>query len=203
MSGEGLKLVLILGSVRNGRMADRVAKCVSNSVAKSSTMQLAVVDPLALAPSCDLNKQPMHFLQNPEQETPLWLKKTNETFQSANGFIVACPEYNGLMPPALLNLMNSVPPASFRHRPVGIVTYTMGLTGAMRALMILRPYLNELGMLCVPRYVPIPTVHQAIDDGGTCTNKLVNENLVKLIRNVEWYARAIDTFKQNGNALID
>lgn len=195
---------MILASVRNGRMADRVGKFVIKSVDKQGMKSFAVtiLDPLKVDTENKLNRQPMHFLPKSEK-APVWMHKTTEIFSKADGFLVLSPEYNGFMPPALLNTMNSVQPASFRHRPVGIITYTMGNTGAMRALNVLRPYVCELGMLCVPGLVPIPVVHEAIDEEGNCKNDLINENLRKLLGNLEWYANAIRNHLKNGNKYID
>lgn len=195
MYASRYNIVMILGSVRNGRMADRVSKCVKKAVDKNCNVTLKTLDPATVAPKLMLSQQPMHFQLDPKSESPEWMHRTKEVIEQADGFVMVSPEYNGMMPAALLNLLNCFPPTSFRHRPVGIVTYTMGNTGAMRALNVLRPYASELGMVVVPGYVPIPVVQDTIDENGNTENQLVIENMTKLVRNVEWYATAIRSYK--------
>lgn len=66
----------ILGSVRNGRMVDRVGKLLQNAL-KQNNVTPIVLDPLEADPQ-ELVKQPLHFIQNPD-EIPSWMKATHET----------------------------------------------------------------------------------------------------------------------------
>jgi len=200
--GPALNMVLILGSVREGKMVDRVSKCVLRAVEKNTKMKRRVLDPACPDVSKELNTQPLHYMQNPEA-APDWMKTMNKTIKDASAFLILSPEYNGMMPPALLNLLNSFPPISFRHRPCGIITYSMGTTGGMRALNVARPYANELGMLVVPGFVPIPSVQETIDKEGNCKNEMVNTNLTNLVKNTEWYARAIHDYHLTGHTHSD
>ena len=42
---------------------------------------------------------------------------------------IVTPEYNCSLPPALTNLLDHFPPASFRHKPATIAAYSMGPFG--------------------------------------------------------------------------
>ena len=42
---------------------------------------------------------------------------------------IVTPEYNCSLPPALTNLLDHFPPASFRHKPATIAAYSMGPWG--------------------------------------------------------------------------
>ncbi len=74
----------------------------------------------------ELVKAPLHFIKDPEKEAPEWLLEWNKKIQSADGFIMVSAEYNCGIPPALSNMLDHFPPASFRHRPCGIITYSLG-----------------------------------------------------------------------------
>ena len=42
---------------------------------------------------------------------------------------IVTPEYNCSLPPALTNLLDHFPPASFRHKPATIAAYSVGPWG--------------------------------------------------------------------------
>lgn len=70
-------------------------------------------------------KVPIHFMPKPK-DVPDWLKEANEKIKTADAFIIASAEYNSYLPPALTNMIDHFPKASFRNRPVGLLTYSTG-----------------------------------------------------------------------------
>ena len=54
------------------------------------------------------------------------MKEINEKIFGTDAVIVVTPEYNASLPPALTSTMDQFPPASYRHKPAGIVTYSLG-----------------------------------------------------------------------------
>lgn len=79
--------------------------------------------------------QPLHFMKD-KSAAPSWLLEANEEIKSADGFVVVLSEYNCGIPPALSTMMNSFPPASYRHRPCSVVTYSMGKKIHLRCLVL-------------------------------------------------------------------
>jgi len=184
-------IVVFLGTVRPGRMVERVGTAVKNIVSELG-MEPIVIDP-AEHPF-EVVKSPIHFMKDPEKEAPEWLLEMNTKIQNADGFIVVSAEYNCGIPPALANVMDHFPPASYRHRPCGIVTYSPGSFGGCRVPLILRPFISELGMVSTPTGVSIPNVHQAIEADGK-PDERIGKNLTKLVKEVGWYADALKTHK--------
>ena len=82
-----------------------------------------LADPLEI--DAPLLKQPLHFMPD-QSQAPDWLTETSSKLKNTSGFIIVCAEYNCTIPPALTNLLDYFPPAIFRHKPVSIVTYSMG-----------------------------------------------------------------------------
>ena len=82
-------------------------------------------DPLEI--DAPLLKQPLHFMPD-QSQAPDWLTETTDKLKKNNtsGFIIVNAEYNCTIPPALTNLLDYFPPAIFLHKPVSIVTYSMG-----------------------------------------------------------------------------
>lgn len=46
--------------------------------------------------------------------------------RESSGLVLVSAEYNATAPPALTNLLDHFPPASYRHKPCSIVTYSLG-----------------------------------------------------------------------------
>jgi len=73
----------------------------------------------------ELLQLPIHFMPNPN-DAPEWLKEAHDKIRSADAFLIASAEYNSVLPAALTNMLDHFPPASFRNRPVGTVSYSVG-----------------------------------------------------------------------------
>ena len=81
-------------------------------------------------------------------------------YRRADGFLVVSGEYNHGIPPALKNLLDHFLEEYF-WRPSGIVCYSAGGFGGVRAAMQLRMTLAELGMPSVPSLLPIPRIGES------------------------------------------
>ena len=77
------------------------------------------------------------------------------TCQESDGFLIVTPEYNCSLPPALTNLLDHFPPASFRHKPASIAAYSMGPFGGHWYKIILA----LTGALEVAMYVLLSVSH--------------------------------------------
>jgi len=184
-------IVIFYSSVRPNRQCERVGKFVKN-VVETNGMTAIVFDPLEMP--FEVVATPLHFMENPDA-APAWLKDANTAIQNADGFIIVSAEYNCSLPPALSNMMDHFSPASYRHRPCGIITYSMGVYGGVRASTLIRPFASELGLITVPTYVGIPSVHTNFDEEGNCQTERISTNIDKLVREVEWYANALRNHK--------
>jgi len=193
-----LKILVFLGSVRRGRMIERLRKYIETAL-ENHNMQPIIIDPATLGQSSmELNRIPLHFYADGDSDAPTWMKDLNECIRRANGFLILCSEYNCGIPPALSNLLNTFPPWSYKHRPVGIITYSTGNFGAVRVLSVLRPYLNELGMLVVPAYATIPLIQETLDeDGNVISDGQELKHIDKVLSEIKWYAKAIKAYVVN------
>jgi len=187
-------IIIFNSSVRPGRNNERVGKFVKN-VVENNGMNAVVFDPAEMP--FELVKTPLHFMANPEKDAPCWLLEANTAIKNADGYIMVSSEYNCGIPPALSNMLDHFSPASFRHRPCGIVTYSLGAFGGVRASTLIRPFASELGMITVPTYVPIPAVSTNFDEEGNCQTERISNNIDKLVKEVGWYANALGNHKKS------
>ena len=122
-----------------------------------------LVDPLEL----QLPLLDRMYKEYPAGEAPETLERLAALYRGADGFLVVSGEYNHGIPPALKNLLDHFLEEYF-WRPSGIVCYSAGAFGGVRAAMQLRMTLAELGMPSVPSLLPIPRIAEAIRRGWRC-----------------------------------
>jgi len=82
------------------------------------------IDPVAM-PFPLLTKS-MTQLQYEGLQAPDWLDAINNKLKQADSVVVVSAEYNHSIPPALSNMLDHFPPASYAYKPSGIVCYSTG-----------------------------------------------------------------------------
>ncbi|KAK3886922.1 hypothetical protein Pcinc_008958 [Petrolisthes cinctipes] len=187
---SGLRFLVFLGSTREGRQGENVAKCVIKNL-QAKNHQVELIDPLTLGGDGHVH-QPLQFRRDPSQ-VPEWMTTTNEKIKNSDALVVVTSEYNCGIPPALTSTMDQFPPASYRHKPCGIVSYSMGPFGGIRAAALARPFLSELGMISIPKVCVIPQVMGKFNGDGECLDDRVKENMTKFLEEMEWYGSAISS----------
>ena len=159
---------------------------------------LTPVDPDVL--DIPLLKKPFHFYQDRSQ-APAVLQETNQKIVDADALVMVTAEYNHSMPPALTNLMDHFPIASYKYTPSGIVCYSMGSFGGVRASIQARSFLGELGSPNCHSVLAIPTIQKTLTEGGEPVpeEERLDKNADKLITELQWYATALKNHKkENG-----
>jgi NAD(P)H-dependent FMN reductase len=152
-----------------------------------------LVDPLEL----QLPLLDRMYKEHPKGEAPESLERLAEIYRKADGFLVVSGEYNHGIPPALKNLLDHFLEEYF-WRPSGIVCYSAGGFGGVRAAMQLRMTLAELGMSSVPSLLPIPRIAQAIDEEGIAQQAIVDRSASRFLDEFIWYASALSEARAGG-----
>jgi NAD(P)H-dependent FMN reductase len=189
---DALKVVMFLGSARDNRLCTRVYKFVHQELIKSGH-DVTIFDPLEL--DLPVLRQAMAFVKD-WTTLPESLVKANETLVNSDAIIVISPEYNHSIPPALSNLLDHFPLSSYKYKVSGIVCYSPGPYGGMRAAMQLRCLLGELGTVSVPNIFGIPHASQALNENGEPLNDHMASGAKKLITQVDWYSEALRAKKE-------
>ena len=180
-----LHYAVLLGSVRRDRMGLRAARMVMAALA-SRGHAATLVDPLELRlPLLD-----RMFKEHPAGEAPQALADLARLYSDVDGFLMVSAEYNHGIPPALKNLLDHFLEEYF-FRPSGIVCYSAGRYGGVRAAMQLRMTLGELGMSSIPSLLPIPDIGHALDEEGVAADPRLVRAATRFLDEFDWYARAL------------
>src|SRR4249919_687830 len=189
---SGLSIAVLLGSVRRDRVGTRASKLIIRELERRGHL-VQLVDPLEL----QLPLLDRMYKEHPKGKAPEPLERLAEIYRNADGFLVVSGEYNHGIPPALKNLLDHFLEEYF-WRPSGIVCYSAGGFGGVRAAMQLRITLAELGMSSVPSLLPIPRIAEAIDDDGIARIPIVERSANRFLDEFLWHASALKEARVGG-----
>lgn len=187
---------VLYGSVRSHREGLRVAKYLTKAVADRGH-EAVLVDPAE-------DELPMLDKMAKEYDSPADMPpamgKLHELFERADGFVVVSAEYNHVPPPALTNMLGTFQ-TEFFYKPSGIVGYSVGSFGGVRAAMTLRCLLAELGMSSVPTILPFPKMTGLLDEAGEPTEgnaESLAKRTGKFLDEFTWYVAALAEARKAG-----
>lgn len=188
----GLTIPVLYGSVRHDRAGIRAVHWVMAALAARGHHPV-LVDAAALGlPLLD-----RMYKEYAPGTAPAPLDELAALYARADGFLVVSGEYNHAAPAALKNLIDTFLEEYF-WRPSGIVCYSAGSFGGVRAAMQLRMTLAELGMSSVPSLMPIPRIAEAIDEQGCARTEGLDASLTRFLDEFVWYANALSRERQRG-----
>lgn len=141
----------------------------------------------AAARTIDISGGKASFIDMADYEAPLYHQDTEAQngfpdsvirfralLNSHDGMMIATPEYNGFVPPLLVNMFSWVSRpyqdesanALFHGLPVGLMAASPGGLGGVRVIPRLRDYMAELGAVAVPGFVTLSHAADAFDETG-------------------------------------
>ena len=186
------KILIILGSIREGRSGKIVADWAMNHVSQRQDANFELVDlkdypmPLfdqAVTPSMMGNK-PYDL-----DSVKAWTNKIGE----ADGFIFITAEYNHSVPGALKNAIDYVY-QQWNNKAVGFISYG-SIAGGSRSVEHLRGIAAELQMADVRTAVHIPNVWAAFDDRGNLKDESIGEPISIMLDQVVKWSTALKTIR--------
>src|SRR4051794_9600989 len=187
-----LSIAILLGSVRRDRMGSRAAQLVARELERRGH-DVHLVDPLEL----QLPLLDRMYKEHPVGEAPEQLERLAALYRSVDGFLIVSGEYNHGIPPALKNLLDHFLEEYF-WRPSGIVCYSEGGFGGVRAAMQLRMTLAELGMPSISSLLPIPRIAEAISDDGIAQAPVIEKSMNRFLDEFLWHANALAEARKGG-----
>jgi NAD(P)H-dependent FMN reductase len=184
-------IAVLLGSVRRDRMGARAAQLVMRELEERGH-EVHLVDPLEL----QLPLLDRMYKEHPAGKAPEKLEHLAQLYRSVDGFLIVSAEYNHGIPPALKNLLDHFLEEYF-WRPSGIVCYSAGGFGGVRAAMQLRMTLAELGMPSIPSLLSIPRIGETLGEDGAAPDITIR-TMNRFLDEFLWYANALAKARIDG-----
>ncbi len=176
---QKLKIALIYGSTRPGRLCDKVASWAAAQISATHAFALDVIDPASPeALSTEKPGEPVNLA---------WLR---QHIGPADAFIVVTPEYNHGYPAALKSLIDSVG-AEWHAKPVTFVSYG-GISGGIRAAEQLRQVFAEIHAVTIRDSVTFSMAWEQFDADGSLKNPdRANRQMQTVLKRLAWWANAL------------
>jgi NAD(P)H-dependent FMN reductase len=162
-----VKLLVIVGSTRPGRVGRPIADWIVRQAAGHGGFDVEVADLAEI--DLPLLDEPVHpaKAQYQHQHTKDWSARV----AAADAFVFVMPEYNHSYNAALKNAIDYLN-REWAYKPVGLVSYG-GVSGGLRAVQALKPVLSALRMTPAVEAVPVPMVQSMMRDGAFAPTDIV------------------------------
>jgi NAD(P)H-dependent FMN reductase len=193
-----MTIAVLLGSVRSERMGGRAAKWVMAQL-KARGHEAVLVDAAKLELPL-LDKMWKEIKKDPPPEYAglhAKLAPLAELYARTDGYVMVSAEYNHSVPPGLSNLIDHFL-EEYGFRPAGIVCYSAGPYGGVRAAMQLRALLPEAGMVSIPSLLPIATIGKTLSEAGEDVTGSLAKSGKKFFDEFDWYVRALKVEREKG-----
>jgi NAD(P)H-dependent FMN reductase len=181
---RALFIPLILGTAREGRQSENVARFVFEQTKKRADVETELID---------VRELPMKLDDAGEQMKD---PKFSAAIERCDGLIIVTPEYNhgypGLLKHALdMNLKEYI------HKAVGICGVSAGPFGGARVIEGLLPVMRELGLVAIFEDVNFGNVAKIFDDQGNLLDQNYVRRLDKFLNELVWMARVLRHGREN------
>lgn len=177
---KGNRIVVILGSIREGRINDRIAAWVVARLGNHGFAPeiLDPADPALLA------------VQTGDAQA---IARLRARMAGADGFVIVTPEYNHAEPGHLKTLIDSVV-AEWQGRPVGLIGYG-GISGGLRAIEALRVVLAGLHAVTLRDTVSFASPWRYFDEAGQITDPEISapaeEAMADFCHRLAWWSQSL------------
>jgi len=171
-----LRVLLLVGSVRDGRRGHAVADWVRGHLAEHGALDVDVVDLLDLTLPASLDGS---------GDTDAWRARVG----AADAFVVVTPEYNHGYPGYLKTAIDAVYD-EWNGKTVAFASYG-GAAGGTRAVEQLRPVFAELHAHTVREQVVLPNVWELIDEDGQLDGTRAEGAVKTMLDQLVWWGSAL------------
>ena len=173
MSIEPLRLAIVIGSTRAGRLGPTVAAWFA---ARAAAREDFAVDVIDLADAGDL-------------------AAIAPRLDAADAFVVVTPEYNHSFPAPLKHAIDAFT-VEWRAKPLGFVSYG-GASGGVRAVEQLRQVFAELHGVTVRDSVSLHGIWRQIGpDGRLVADEGRDRAATRMLDRLAWWARVLRTARR-------
>lgn len=189
-----MKLQVIVGSTRTGRVSDRVALWVAAAAKDLEGAETEIVD-LADYPMPFFD-EPISPQYNPERVPAPEVKKFLDKLAEADGYVIVAPEYNRSFTGVLKNAIDYVD-FQMAKKPVALVAH--GSMGGAQAVASLRITLPGLMAVTTPSATYVAGQAASLfDEAGNLIDETVKNNpygpqaaLQKTLTELQWFTAAL------------
>ncbi|HST51446.1 MAG TPA: NAD(P)H-dependent oxidoreductase [Pyrinomonadaceae bacterium] len=179
-----LFIPVILGTARQGRMSENVARFVFDEIGKRRGVESELID--------------IRELDFPTGDEGLAIKnaKFSEASMRADAFVLVVPEYNHGYPGLLKHALDTNL-GEYIHKAVGICGVSAGPFGGTRVVENLLPVMRELGLVTIFWDGNFSSVQNTFDALGELKETAYVRRLDKFFKELIWMAKVLRHGREN------
>ena len=163
-----MKIQVVIGSTRAGRVGPRIGKWVETAVNQIDGFEAEIIDLAEF--NIPFFDEPISPRYNPAREIDSEAKRFMDKLAEGDGYVFVTPEYNHSITGALKNALDYLD-SQLSRKVSAIVSY--GSVGGARAAEHLKGILLEAGTGVVPQAVAIlGSPAELFDEGGVLNAKI-------------------------------
>lgn len=178
-----MKVAILIGSVRNGRLSQKAGYFVQKKlVARSIDAEII-----------DLAEYPLPIMEeriNRDPNPPANALIIADKLKKADAMILVTPEYHGSYSGVLKNALDYFLP-EFSKKVIGVVTATTGRFGGINASVQLQHVILSMGAYALPSKLIVPDLANAFDDALQPKQEILAKQAERFIDEFTWLAKAI------------
>ncbi len=173
-----LFIPVILGTTRQGRASENVAKFVFAELGKRDGVETELIDirDIALAP-------------DDEGET-IKDARFSAAVERADGLVIVAPEYNHGYPGSLKRVLDTNL-KEYIHKAAGICGVSAGGFGGTRMIQSLLPVLRELGLVTIFWDGNFSGAHKLFDADGKLLDESYVKRVDKFLKELIWMSKVL------------
>lgn len=180
-----MKIGIISGSTRKKTpQSSKVAKFIATTE-KQNGNEVYLLD----LSETDIKFWDETFWSDYSNFDPVW-KEASENLHTCDGFVVVAPEWNGMIPPALLNIFHLAVKGEFSNKPALIVTISSGGNGVYPVTQLRLNSSKNNFINYIPHHVIVRNVNNVLNDLTIIANdedKWIRERLDYSLKILEVY----------------
>ncbi|WP_427160426.1 NADPH-dependent FMN reductase [Aliinostoc sp. HNIBRCY26] len=158
MLDSNLFIPVILGTPRQGRQSEYVAKFIVEQIATRDRLTTELIDIRNIAIATN---DAGESIKDPE---------FSATMERADGLIIVAPEYNHGYPGLLKHVLDTCL-KEYIHKAVGLCGVSAGAFGGTRVIQNLLPVMRELGLVTIFYDLNFSNVQTLFDESGNLIDK--------------------------------
>jgi NAD(P)H-dependent FMN reductase len=179
-----LFIPVILGTPRQGRMSEHVARFVLGEVRKLANVESELID--------------VRELNLPTTDAGQAIKDEgfSNTCKRADALVIVAPEYNHGYPGMLKHALDTNL-SEYIHKAVGICGVSAGWSGGTRVIENLLPVLRELGLVAISSDGNFSRVGKVFDESGALLDESYIRYTGKFLEELVWMAETLRHGRDN------
>ena len=183
-SDPPLYIPVILGTPRQGRQSEHVAKFVLSEMQKRPEIETELIDVRTLKMTLADAGRAM--------ADPDYMKKITR----CDGLVIVVPEYNHGYPGPLKQALDMCL-EEYIHKAVGFCGVSAGPFGGARVIENMLPVVRELGLAVTFTDVNFSSVRDVFDDAGNLKVEKYVGRVAKFLNELVWMTRVLRYGRQN------